>query len=213
VYRVLARLFGIETDIATHQAKTEFMLLANQLVSSDRPDLYNQAIMEFGAMQCTHASPDCLLCPFQQECEAFLTGRQAQLPVKIKKVTVRNRFFHYVVFIFQGKIAMRHRTGKDIWQGLYDFPAIETDAPLETGTLLQMPEFLALAPGVDIPENSIPEMSRTYIHVLTHQRVEARFLKIQLETPPANVRFYGLEQAWALPKPILIDKYLNEHFF
>jgi A/G-specific adenine glycosylase len=216
VYRVLARLFGIETDIATHQAKSEFAKLANQLISSHQPSLYNQAIMDFGAIQCTPTSPDCLLCPFQQECEAYLSGRQAKLPVKNKKVTVKNRFFHYVVFTFQGKIAMRHRTEKDIWQGLYDFPLVENGAALETAAMVRMPEFLALTLGENIPENSILEMSQTYLHVLTHQRVAARFLKIRLGEPtelPAHVRFYDAEQAAALPKPVLIDKYLSEHFF
>ena len=94
VYRVLARLLGIETDIATPKAKNEFTRAAAALVPADEPDTYNQAIMEFGAIQCTPVAPDCLLCPFQAECVAYNTGRQHELPVKSKKGSVKNRFFH-----------------------------------------------------------------------------------------------------------------------
>ena len=216
VYRVLARLFGIETDIATHQAKAEFMRVANGLVCTDRPGLYNQAIMEFGAIQCTSAKPDCLLCPFQQQCNAFLTGRQAVLPVKHKKVTVRNRFFHYIVFSFQDRIALRLRAEKGIWQGLYDFPLIESDTLLETEALLAMPGFALLWAANGNGKNSILEMSQTYLHLLTHQRVEARFFRLRLDALPVLAPdncFYDLAQVHALPKPVLIDKYLREHFF
>lgn len=216
VYRVLARLFGIETDIAAHQAKAEFTRLANQLISSSQPGLYNQAIMEFGAIQCTPTKPDCLLCPFQQQCNAFLTGRQATLPVKHKKVTVKNRFFHYIVLSFQDRIAMRLRAGKGIWQGLYDFPLIESDTLLATEALRAIPGFALLWAANGNGKNSILEMSQTYLHLLTHQRVEARFFRIQLDAVPVlapSICFYDLAQVHALPKPVLIDKYLREHFF
>ncbi|MDJ1503976.1 A/G-specific adenine glycosylase [Cytophagaceae bacterium BD1B2-1] len=211
VFRVLARLYGLETDIATSKAKTLFSTLANQLISSDSPDLYNQAIMEFGAIQCTHSSPDCLLCPFQQECEAFLTGRQNILPIKSKKTVIKNRFFHYIVFHVQNRIAMRLRGSKDIWQGLYDFWLSENDSILDTDELVKQ---LDLDLSDTIYTIKAPE--KAYTHLLSHQRIEARFWHIQLEEVPQSqegLTFYTLEEVEQLPKPILINKYLSEHFF
>ncbi|WP_313999810.1 A/G-specific adenine glycosylase [Xanthocytophaga flava] len=211
VFRVLARLYGLETDIATTKAKTIFSTLANQLISSDSPDLYNQAIMEFGAIQCTPSSPDCLLCPFQQECEAFLTGRQNILPIKSKKTVIKNRFFHYIVFHIHDRIAMRLRAGKDIWQGLYDFWLSENDSIIDTEDLLKQH-------NLDLSDTvyTVKEPQKVYTHLLSHQHIEARFWHIQLETlPPVQegLTFYTLEEVEQLPKPILINKYLSEHFF
>ncbi len=211
VFRVLSRLYGITTDIASNGAKTEFSKLANGLISPTEPDLFNQALMEFGAIQCTPTSPDCLLCPFQQECEAFLSGRQHLLPVKSKKATVKKRFFHYIVLLSGNRIAMRLRNTKDIWQGLYDFMLVESSTQLDRENLVQLPEMTNL-----LPSNTIAEPLKTYTHILSHQRIEAQFWCITLNSKhdlPDNLRFYSIEQIHQLPKPVLINKYLSEHFF
>lgn len=210
VYRVLARLFGIETDIASQTARITFSALAHQLISHQQPDEYNQAIMEFGAIQCTPVAPDCLLCPFQQECEAYLTGRQSVLPIKSKKATVKKRFFHYIVLLYEGQIAMRLRGPKDIWQGLYDFMLIEKEDLIDTADLLMLPEIMNLG-----QPDIVQKQADTYTHTLTHQRIEARFWHLTFKTKPAlpeQLKFFDLDQTDHLPKPVLIGKYLNKHF-
>ncbi len=216
VFRVLARLFGIDTDIASHEGKKVFSQLANQLISPTTPDLYNQAIMEFGALLCTPASPQCMFCPFNNDCVAFLSGRQEDLPVKNKKLKIRNRFFHYLVFTHQQTIAMKERTGKDIWSGLYDFYLIEADEFQTIESLFQLAHLQFPADSL-----AVNEESAVYTHVLTHQRVYAKFWHLSVKNIEdvektllkQRFSFYGSEEIRQLPKPILINKYLNEHIF
>jgi A/G-specific adenine glycosylase len=214
VYRVLSRIFGIDTDIASHAGKKIFTTLANELIAVQHPDIYNQAIMEFGAMLCTPAKPQCMFCPFNNSCTANLTGRQEQLPVKSKKLTVKERFFHYLVFTCRGEIAMKERTDKDIWSGLYDFYLVEKDMFVETGELLQ-----ELSPAV-AGKLVVEKKSDVHIHVLTHQRVKAKFWHISLAadiqeklTAQLGLRFFTAAETEQLPKPVLINNYLNEYIF
>lgn len=214
VFRVLSRLFGIDTDIVSNEAKKIFSGLANELISHQHPDIYNQAIMEFGAMQCTPVKPQCMFCQFNDSCIASLTGRQEQLPVKSKKLTVRERFFHYLIFTYKGEVAMKERTGKDIWSGLYDFYLIEKDTFIETDKLLQ--EFLPA-----ITDHLVVEQkSDVYIHILTHQRVKAKFWHISVSgklkeklAAQLGLRFFSEAETEDLPKPVLINNYLNESIF
>jgi A/G-specific adenine glycosylase len=215
VFRVLARLYGINTDIASNEAKKIFSGLANELISEEQPDIYNQAIMEFGAMLCTPAKPQCMFCPFQNECVANLTGRQEELPVKSKKAKGKERFFHYLIFTSGREIAMKERTGKDIWSGLYDFYLLEQDRFMDTDELLQQVNLWPLAPDM-----TVEKVSDVHIHVLTHQRVQAKFWHISL--PPASscdvatelgLTFFNPAHTEDLPKPVLINKYLNEYIF
>jgi A/G-specific adenine glycosylase len=215
VFRVLARLYGIDRDILSHEGKKTFSALANELISAEQPDIYNQAIMEFGAMLCTPAKPQCMFCPFNSTCVAHLTSRQETLPVKSKKVKSKERFFHYLIFTCQGQIAMKERTGKDIWSGLYDFYLLEKDTFAETGELLQSPELASIQDKL-----VVDKISDTHIHVLTHQRVLAKFWHISL---PASLKeelarqigltFFVPATTEHLPKPVLINNYLNQYIF
>ena len=221
VYRVLARVFGIDEDITTTKAKKTFAALAMRLIqTANDPAVYNQAIMEFGAIQCTPVSPDCLLCPLQQQCQAYLTGRQHQLPVKAKKAPVRERFFIYLVFRYGDKLALRERTGRDIWQNLHDFYLLETDSagfPLATangleraGEQLPFPESIrdSLRQGV------LSALPIEETQLLSHQRIRARFFLIDvpgtlIETLPSELQWYSLNEINQLPKPVLITSYLE----
>lgn len=131
VYRVLSRHFGISTPINTTEGKKEFSLLANHLLPKKNASAYNQAIMDFGAIQCTPQSPRCLICPLQESCMALREGRVGELPVKMKTLKVKERHLVYIYVRHQGYIAI-HRRGKgDIWQGLYEpllIEAVPTDA-------------------------------------------------------------------------------------
>lgn len=214
VYRVLARVFGIDEDITTTGAKKTFAALAVRLIElAGDPATYNQAIMEFGAIQCTPTSPDCLLCPLQQQCNAYLTGRQSRLPVKAKKAPVRDRFFTYLVFTNGDKVALRERTDRDVWQNLYDFYLLETDEAQATWRELTLPDSLASLVG----KGNLKSDPIAAVQLLSHQRIRAVFYKIELSGPsisnlPIGLQWYTMEEVARLPKPVLVTSYLEKWF-
>jgi A/G-specific adenine glycosylase len=129
VYRVLSRYFGISTPINSTEGKKEFALLAQSQISNLKPQIsnlksptstYNQAIMDFGATQCTPSSPDCVACPLMESCVAFREGRVGELPVKLKTLKVKERRMIYVYVRYQDETAIHRRGEGDIWQGLYE---------------------------------------------------------------------------------------------
>nr|WP_314646141.1 A/G-specific adenine glycosylase [uncultured Prevotella sp.] len=125
VYRVLSRYFGIDTPIDSTEGKKEFQVLAQSLLPINEPADYNEAIMDFGATQCTPNSPHCSACPLCETCVAFREQRINELPVKSKKVKQRERHFTYLYIEYEGKIAIHQRGAGDIWQGLWEFPQAE----------------------------------------------------------------------------------------
>ncbi|GAB3784892.1 A/G-specific adenine glycosylase [Spirosoma horti] len=214
VYRVLARVFGVTEDITTTMAKKTFASLAMQLIQSAHdPATYNQAIMEFGAIHCTPVAPDCLLCPVQQQCIAFLTGRQHLLPVKSKKAPVRERFFNYFVFRHNGRLALRERTDRDIWQNLYDFHLQETDEPKTA--LRDIP--LADLVGQLVREGVLVAPPIESVQLLSHQRIRAKFYLIDVPDAlvtslPIDLQWYLPTEISKLPKPVLVTNYLDQQF-
>jgi len=136
VYRVLARVFGIEKDIASGEGKKYFFSLANKLIDKTRPDLFNQALMEFGALHCLPKNPKCGECIFSKSCNANQRNLQAVLPVKSKKLKIKTRYFYYFILINKNKVLLKRRTEKDIWQGLNDFYLIETTRSQKPAILL-----------------------------------------------------------------------------
>lgn len=191
VYRVLARFFGINTPIDTPAAKKEFSALAATLLDTARPGAYNQAIMDFGARHCTPRLPACAACPLQPHCVAFTTGQVSGLPVKSKSIEKKDRYFVYAVFYQGDHTWVRQRTGKDIWQNLYEFPLLELPAlPADTGEL----------PGLLLrhcfPEGApagtrVRGISRPYRQTLTHRIVTAVFCEIDL---PENIEVADLQE-------------------
>lgn len=125
VFRVLARVFGIEEDIASPKGKKTFAALAKTLLPEEQTANYNQAVMEFGALYCKPTSPDCPNCIFKADCVAANTNKQDILPIKAKKNVAKKRYFHYLVFEYDKKLLLKERGEGDIWQGLYDFVLIE----------------------------------------------------------------------------------------
>lgn len=219
VFRVLARVFGVDTDIASHKGAKEFGALAKSLLPDEHTDAYNQGIMEFGALQCTPQKPDCMYCPLQSGCVAYAQGKQKELPVKIKKIKVKKRYFHYLIcFYKKGEqifVAMKQRGSKDIWGGLYDFWLEEHPKMLDTIDMLGAIQL----PKEQVEQWVISKESVTYKHILTHQRIQAKFYHIEINEAqkdlPAfdNFSFFELSEVAALPKPVLIDNYLNKDFF
>ena len=219
VYRVLARVFGITADITTPVAKKTFAQLAVRLMAhAHDPATYNQSIMEFGAIQCTPVSPDCLFCPVQQQCVAFQTGRQHTLPVKAKKAAVRERYFNYLVFYRTGsdgqqQVAMRERAGKDIWQNLFDFYLIETDEPKRMVSDLELPGEVQAV----VRQGVLMSLPVTGLQLLSHQRVKAVFHLIELPANrdtalPMSLIWYSTAEIGRLPKPVLITTYFERTF-
>ena len=212
VYRVLARVFGLSYDIALGKEQKKFWKKANELISVTDPASFNQAIMEFGAMHCTPASPKCEECVFNVECYARIHHKQQSLPVKTKKVKIRKRHFNYLVFTCNDKIILHERQAKDIWQGLYEFILLERER------LLSMEEILNIdfVKQLNLQILQVEE-SQSYKHILSHQHIHARFFLIKLKSTISssklNAHYYTEDQILDLPKPVLISSYLNEAIF
>lgn len=175
VYRVLARVFGIETPINTTEGKKVFTMLANQLLAKDRPAAFNQAMMDFGAVQCTPKSPVCVSCPLLEMCEAYRSERINQLPVKLKKLTVKTRYFSYILIQCHGKIAVRRRPAGDIWQGLWEPYLVET--PGKAGW-----EQVAKRYG---EWGRLTLLREDVRHVLTHRIIMGDFYLVEASVAPS----------------------------
>ena len=215
VFRVLARYFGVEADIGSHKGKKVFHELANKVLSRESPGLYNQAIMEFGALQCTPKRPDCSICPLQAGCFAYRHEMIGLLPVKAKKVKVTHRAFLYFHITCGSDMVMKERGANDIWQGLYDFPLEEAEV-LENIVLEDSPIYNELQPLNPVIEF---DAERRFKHMLTHQAIFSNFIKLEIP----DIYRHDLER-WAkrkgflsvaentldkLGKPNLIVKYLK----
>jgi len=210
VYRVLARYFDIDTPINSTAGIKEFKDLALQLLDTENPGVYNQAIMEFGALHCKPQQPLCETCPLANSCLGLKNNNIGDLPVKLKKAKVKKRYFNYLVFLSEeNRTIIKQRIGKGIWEGLYQFPLLETDEPVCAEKLLFDEKFVELT-GKGIQQirlfNETP-----IVHKLSHQHIYTRFWviekKILLEesVPVENLKEY--------PVPVLIANFLNEYDF
>lgn len=221
VYRVLSRLFGISLPIDSPGAKKTFGALAQALLDPERPGSYNQAMMDFGAVHCTPQLAQCHQCPFADICVAFKEGSVSNLPVKSKKLIKKDRFFLYLVLMHEGDTFLQKRTAKDIWQNLYEFPMLELAAlpsdQQQALTLVQEQVF----EGRNLAGGLPAHLSKTYKQALTHQLIQAVFLKISLPellldkrlnsniiANSIRVPFESLQKNFAFPR--IIDLYLQE---
>lgn len=206
VYRVLARYFGIKTPVNSSAGIKEFKKLAQKLLDTTQPGIFNQAIMDFGALHCKPQNPLCETCPFADSCVAFDKKTIKELPVKIKKIKIRNRYFNYLVVVTSdGKTILSERKGKGIWQGLYQFPLIETENSIDEKTLLLSEEFQEI-----IPENA--KISRfnsvEIVHKLSHQHLYVTFWIVNIDSlKTAKVTWKSVEK---YPVPILIANFLEK---
>lgn len=206
VFRVLSRYFDIETDIAAASAKKEFAALAYELMPKNNPALFNQAIMEFGALQCVPKSPNCQICIFNNSCAALQKKKVNQLPVKSKKLKVRNRFFNYIVAADANEnCVIQKRTDKGIWHNLYEFPLIETD---------KEEDFDCISKQIQahfFTENKIVSISeynpKSIIHKLSHQHLHIKFWKVKVEGILEN----GIDAARlkTFPFPIVLFNFIE----
>lgn len=212
VYRVLSRVFGISDDIVSPGGKKKFRDLANRLLPKTKSAVHNQAIMEFGALQCTHLNPKCNNCPLNRACMAHQQAMQHELPVKSKpKKPIRRNFFYFAVR--QGnKWLMKRRVGNDIWKGLWDFPLHEAKGRVTTKALSG---FLP----ADIRSIAEVSVSPVFRHVLSHQIIHARFVIANLPgnkgTEPDSLftgaHFFSRKEISDLPKPVLVSRFLSQY--
>jgi A/G-specific adenine glycosylase len=213
VYRVLSRVFGVDTPIDSTEGKKTFGQLAQQLLDPSDPGGYNQAIMDFGAIQCKPAAPLCGSCPMREVCTAFQQKKVKELPVKSKKLNRKIRYFQYLLLSHNDQVLLRKRTARDIWQNLYDFPLIETAGlEIELDQIHSSPVWHELAAGSDA---RLRHRSRPFQQALTHQQIVAQFWEFDLEKPwAAPGGTYVAEERKNLFKfafPKIVDWYLKDN--
>ena len=212
VYRVLSRFFGIADPIDTSWGKKTFNNLAIELIKGADPGMHNQAIMEFGALQCTPKNPNCNQCPLKERCFAFLNQKIAELPVKQNKTKQRDRYFNYLVLSHRNHTWIRKREGKDIWKNLFEFPFIETEDEISIEKLTTLTEFDRIISTTD--QAIIENVSDWKIHILSHQRIHYRFVRIQLTDKINGTEDFirvNKEDIFNFAVPKLLETYLNEY--
>jgi A/G-specific adenine glycosylase len=207
VYRVLSRYFDVETDIASSGAKKEFTQLAAELLPKGQANLFNQAIMEFGALQCTPKNPDCGNCIFKDSCAALQKKKVALLPVKSKKVKVKTRHFNYLIFLDENEnTLLQKRTEKGIWQNLYEFPLLETENELTEEELLTLMQNQQFVPNEVFNIHWCNSESTS--HKLSHQHLNINFWKIGVRGKLTNG--INWESAKKMPFPIVIFNFIEK---
>ena len=210
VYRVLSRYFGIDTPINSSKGAKEFKQLAQELIDQKYPAEFNQAIMEFGAIQCKPQNPNCTVCPFQDSCMALQKGMIAELPVKLKSVKVKKRFFNFLVFIsHDGKSILEKRTGKGIWQNLYQFPLIETEIDIAFNDFESLVKKHPMLKGFNFDLTIYNQ--EPIVHKLSHQHLYTTFWVVNIDgnltngIPLKEVRSYAV--------PVLIGNFIDAFNF
>ncbi|MEQ9188057.1 MAG: A/G-specific adenine glycosylase [Cryomorphaceae bacterium] len=205
VIRVITRLHGIEAAVELGQTAREIQRLADDFLDHHHPGDHNQAIMELGATLCTPRSPHCPACPLNNTCMAFKNGTAERIPVKRKKVKRRARYFHYLIGIESGKVAIQRRDTNDIWAGLYEFPLIETE---NKGMLSKD----ALEAGFNVDQMQVHRVNAGPKHVLSHQDIFAHFYHASFPlVKTAGYRIVSLEELHTFALPRLIDRYLENY--
>lgn len=212
VYRFISRHFGIKTPIDSTEGKKEFRAVAEELIPAKDPGTFNQAMMEFGSRQCTPRNPDCGNCTFRLSCVALKKKLVDQLPVKSKKTKVSNRYFYYLVLTNGKKTFIHQRITKGIWQGLHDFPLLESNEPLEEKQVMSNSAWKKIIGSVPFQLNGI---SKQHVHLLSHQKLHIRFIMAQAKGKvdlPKEFRKVAIADIQQFAFPIILAKNLSPFF-
>jgi A/G-specific adenine glycosylase len=212
VFRVMARIFGINTDIASPMARKVFFEHAMMFVPAEQPGDFNQALMEFGALHCTPRNPKCESCPFSKVCIALKSNSVELLPVKRKKAAVRHRHLNYFVFTSGGKVGLKHRSASDIWKGLYDFYLVETEKQVSPVLAARKNQLLKTA------RISASSEALRIVHQLSHQKLHISFIEVDMlkenlkefSMVSEPISFYSMKEAEKLPKPVPVKMFLEQ---
>jgi A/G-specific adenine glycosylase len=209
VYRVMARIFGVFASPHTAKGKREFHCLVMDLIDTKEPHIFNQALLDFGALQCVPKNPNCSICPFNTFCYAFRNNLINSLPVRAKRTVPKDRFFIYLLIRCQGLTYIQKRTQKDIWHSLYQFPLIETTSLLKENEIGTHPQWKRIF-GKSTPE--VKYISPIVRHQLSHQTLHTRFVIVdtERETKFLNNHFIPIEteNISNYSTPRLIDSFL-----
>lgn len=210
VFRVLSRYFGIDTATDSTTGKKLFTELAEELLDTKQPGIYNQAIMDFGAVICKPQNPLCAQCPLKNKCVALLQDKVDMLPVKAGKLTKKLRWFYYFIVEFNGKVYVRKRGPKEIWENLHEFLLLETDSVM-TKEEIKSTQFYRDIVGRNTPGEF--QVSKIYKQQLTHQTLQGSFIKLKLVHEP-NLKGYKAityKEMKKLAFPKFITGYLAEN--
>jgi A/G-specific adenine glycosylase len=214
VKRVITRLFGVTEEISTAEANRKINSIAARILDTSSPGRHNQAMIELGALICLPSKPDCDNCPVNSVCHALKNNMVAELPLKYKKMKSRDRFLTYLVITAANFTFVRRRPAGDIWEGLFEFPLIETESSPEDKDIPRIVSefFNGMAKGFTISHISAP-----VIHKLSHRNLHTRFIHIKI---PDKITFreeefkiIGISEFGEYPVPRLLDKYIAETGF
>lgn len=207
VYRVLARYFGVDLPINSTEGIKYFKELARDVMNVENIRDYNQGIMEFGAIQCAPKRPYCLLCPLNDSCIALQENKVGILPIKLKKTKIKNRFFNYLVFLDDEKqTLLEQRTGKGIWQNLYQFPLLESQDVMNVSELKEQ-----MNNRDDFPDyrKVLLYNEQPIVHKLSHQHLHTNFWI--LHTDRTLKEGISWENITAVPVPVLIADFIKTY--
>ncbi len=210
VYRVLSRFFGLSTPIDSTEGKKEFQKLANNLIKFQEPSEHNQAMMEFGAIQCKPKNAECEICPLNHECFAFQKSLVGNLPIKEKKAKQTKRYFTFLICRDNENILIQKRPESGIWANMYEFPLLESKSSEEQHKIILEKEWLSSFTNTN---TKVTHVSETQKHLLSHQQLFARFIELELgelqkiENNQLIIKQQELKN-YALPK--LLVNYISE---
>jgi A/G-specific adenine glycosylase len=209
VFRVLSRYFDIPTDISLASAKKEFSATAFEVMDKNQPALFNQAIMEFGAIQCVPKNPNCDVCVFNNSCLALQKKNVSERPVKLKKIKIQERHINYLIIIDQnGRIPIQKRTEKGIWQNLYEFPNIET---IEFTPDSEIIECIRQNMHFSTEIESVFRLNLNKItHKLSHQHLHINFWEVHVLKDIEGT--YERQELIKFPFPIVIYNFIENNY-
>jgi A/G-specific adenine glycosylase len=203
VFRVLSRFFDIDTPIDSTAGKKQFATLAAELLPHGESAVYNQSIMDFGAVVCKPQQPACKICPLARKCKALHLGLISVLPVKAKKLLIKKRYFNYLIIKHKDDLYIRKRTENDIWQNLHEFVLIETSAPTDFEALQQLPAFKEKTGDM---RYNVDAVSASFKQQLTHQTIHSQFIMLSVAKKPEMPGYTAVPQdqldRYAFPKTI-----------
>ncbi len=208
VYRFFTRFFGIKTPINTSKTFLKLKEIGKKMMQDYAPSIFNQAIMEFGANQCT-PNPNCEKCIFISDCWAYNNNYVKELPTKIKKKKIMHRFFNYLVFnVNDDKTILKQRVSKDIWYNLYEFPLIESSKAITKPKLIEEPSFKNLVNNT--PYKIAKHNSKAIIHKLSHQNLYVYFWIIKVpSTNQPSIKIYQINE---YPFPVVLKNFIKDYF-
>ncbi|MBN2347678.1 MAG: A/G-specific adenine glycosylase [Bacteroidales bacterium] len=210
VIRVLSRYFGIEMASDTSSGKKTFSKLANEILDVEHPGMHNQAIMEFGALQCTPKNPKCTDCPLAESCYALKNKNINDLPLKSKKIKSKDRYFNYIIPVANNRTLISKRNNNDIWHSLYEFILFESHEIIPVEKIFKSRHWQDFSEDANLL--GLICISDIYKHKLSHQNIHARFIVVQLDKLPEPKSFQkeiALDMLDLYAMPVLLANFLK----